>query len=160
MWMVILAASASCPPRCWSCNPTFHGMPTSMYPNPFPLHSYVIPTPVIHHFLVDYQRNGTFTGFPALGIQWQRMESATLRHVIWGVGRKGCCLEHAGFRLTRHAIPRRGERHPGLRLRTSDASTLHLAGSPTAWPPDRRGCWCGRCCPSARLPACCSRGTC
>uniref|UniRef100_A0A1D2A691 PDZ domain-containing protein n=1 Tax=Auxenochlorella protothecoides TaxID=3075 RepID=A0A1D2A691_AUXPR len=40
---------------------------------------YVIPTPVIHHFLVDYQRNGTFTGFPALGIQWQRMESATLR---------------------------------------------------------------------------------
>ncbi|KFM29273.1 Protease Do-like 9 [Auxenochlorella protothecoides] len=41
---------------------------------------YVIPTPVIHHFLVDYQRNGTFTGFPALGIQWQRMESATLRH--------------------------------------------------------------------------------
>lgn len=40
---------------------------------------YVIPTPVIHHFLDDYRRNGTFTGFPALGVQWQRMESATLR---------------------------------------------------------------------------------
>jgi S1-C subfamily serine protease len=40
---------------------------------------YVIPTPVIHHFLDDFQRNGAFTGFPALGIQWQRMESEALR---------------------------------------------------------------------------------
>ncbi|EFN57946.1 hypothetical protein CHLNCDRAFT_34342 [Chlorella variabilis] len=40
---------------------------------------YVIPTPVINHFLDDYERNGTFTGFPALGVQWQRMESAALR---------------------------------------------------------------------------------
>lgn len=40
---------------------------------------YVIPTPVIEHFLDDYTRNGTFTGFPALGIQWQRMESESLR---------------------------------------------------------------------------------
>lgn len=41
---------------------------------------YVIPTPVIEHFLVDYKRNGTFTGFPSIGIQWQRMESNALRH--------------------------------------------------------------------------------
>jgi hypothetical protein len=52
---------------------------------------YVIPTPVINHFLDDYQRNGTFTGFPALGVQWQRMESAALRCVAcrlrgWGWG--------------------------------------------------------------------------
>ncbi|GAB4817615.1 hypothetical protein N2152v2_004661 [Parachlorella kessleri] len=40
---------------------------------------YVIPTPVIDHFLDDFKRNGTFTAFPALGIQWQRMESAALR---------------------------------------------------------------------------------
>ena len=40
---------------------------------------YVIPTPVINHFLDDFQRNGAFTGFPALGIQWQRMESEALR---------------------------------------------------------------------------------
>ena len=39
----------------------------------------MIPTPVINHFLDDYQRNGCFTGFPALGVQWQRMESAALR---------------------------------------------------------------------------------
>lgn len=40
---------------------------------------YVIPTPVVEHFLVDYQRTGTFSGFPAVGVQWQRMESDALR---------------------------------------------------------------------------------
>lgn len=40
---------------------------------------YVIPTPVVHHFLNDYIRTGGFSGFPALGVQWQRMESDALR---------------------------------------------------------------------------------
>jgi hypothetical protein len=40
---------------------------------------YVIPTPVVHHFLNDFINNGHFTGFPSLGIQWQRMESEALR---------------------------------------------------------------------------------
>eukprot|EP00879_Flechtneria_rotunda_P023146 GHRR01024471.1.p1 GENE.GHRR01024471.1~~GHRR01024471.1.p1 ORF type:complete len:335 (+),score=96.35 GHRR01024471.1:535-1539(+) len=40
---------------------------------------YVIPTPIVHHFLQDYMTNGRFTGFPSLGIQWQRMESEALR---------------------------------------------------------------------------------
>ncbi|KIZ00510.1 hypothetical protein MNEG_7454 [Monoraphidium neglectum] len=40
---------------------------------------YVIPTTVVSHFLTDYIRNGSFTGFPALGVQWQRMESDALR---------------------------------------------------------------------------------
>lgn len=80
---------------------------------------YVIPTPVINHFLTDYQcvskltmtqhpqqfpylltdvallqvcvgdmgtiswlvfrRNGRFTGFPVLGVKWQRMESSGLK---------------------------------------------------------------------------------
>lgn len=54
---------------------------------------YVIPTPVINHFLDDFKRNGTFTGFPALGIQWQRMESAALR-ASYGMqeGQKGVLL--------------------------------------------------------------------
>jgi hypothetical protein len=34
---------------------------------------------VVSHFLTDYIRNGSFTGFPALGVQWQRMESDALR---------------------------------------------------------------------------------
>eukprot|EP00891_Asterochloris_glomerata_P000409 jgi/Astpho2/409/fgenesh1_pm.00011_%23_7_t len=40
---------------------------------------YIIPTPVIQHFLLDFRRNNTFTGFPAMGLRYQRMESATLR---------------------------------------------------------------------------------
>jgi S1-C subfamily serine protease len=40
---------------------------------------YIIPTPVVRHFLVDYLRNGGYSGFPALGVQWQRMESDALR---------------------------------------------------------------------------------
>jgi len=40
---------------------------------------YVVPTPVINHFLEDYKKNKAFTGFPSLGIQWQRMESDDLR---------------------------------------------------------------------------------
>eukprot|EP00250_Pteridium_aquilinum_P013851 c21611_g1_i1 orf=220-1557(+) len=33
---------------------------------------YVIPTPVINHFINDYERNGDYTGFPILGIDWQK----------------------------------------------------------------------------------------
>lgn len=40
---------------------------------------YVIPTPVIDHFLTDYQRNGAFTGFPAISVRWQSTESQPLR---------------------------------------------------------------------------------
>ncbi|CAA0826750.1 Protease Do-like 9 [Striga hermonthica] len=40
---------------------------------------YVIPTPVIMHFIQDYEKNGTYTGFPILGIEWQKMENPDLR---------------------------------------------------------------------------------
>ncbi|XAR51832.1 Peptidase Do [Bertholletia excelsa] len=40
---------------------------------------YVIPTPVIIHFIQDYEKNGTYTGFPILGIDWQKMENPDLR---------------------------------------------------------------------------------
>jgi S1-C subfamily serine protease len=46
---------------------------------------YVIPTPIIHHFLSDYVRHGVVTGFPVLGIKWQRLESAALRSA-YGLG--------------------------------------------------------------------------
>ena len=36
---------------------------------------WVIPTTVIAHFLKDFERHGAYTGFPKLGVQWQRMES-------------------------------------------------------------------------------------
>jgi hypothetical protein len=62
---------------------------------------YVIPTPVLHHFLSDYLDNGTFTGFPGLGIQWQRMESEALRKAHHmkqgqkGAGDGGGCVRKA-----------------------------------------------------------------
>ncbi|XP_065876370.1 protease Do-like 9 [Euphorbia lathyris] len=40
---------------------------------------YVIPTPVITHFIRDYENSGAYTGFPYLGIEWQKMENPDLR---------------------------------------------------------------------------------
>ncbi|CAM8980589.1 unnamed protein product [Rhodiola kirilowii] len=40
---------------------------------------YVIPTPVIIHFIKDFEKNGTYTGFPILGVEWQKMENPDLR---------------------------------------------------------------------------------
>ncbi|XP_021718987.1 protease Do-like 9 [Chenopodium quinoa] len=40
---------------------------------------YVIPTPVIDHFIQDYERNRAYTGFPILGFHWQPMENPDLR---------------------------------------------------------------------------------
>ncbi|KAL7139041.1 hypothetical protein ABFS83_09G024000 [Erythranthe nasuta] len=40
---------------------------------------YVIPTPVIMHFIQDYEKNGKYTGFPILGVEWQKMENPDLR---------------------------------------------------------------------------------
>jgi hypothetical protein len=40
---------------------------------------YVIPNPVIDHFLTDFDRNGAYTAFPSLGIEWQKLESPYLR---------------------------------------------------------------------------------
>ena len=43
---------------------------------------YVIPTPVMEHFINDYQRNGQYTAFPALGVEWQKMESPFMRKAL------------------------------------------------------------------------------
>lgn len=42
----------------------------------------MIPPPVIHHFLDDFERNGRYTGFPALGLEWQKMESPFLQKAM------------------------------------------------------------------------------
>jgi len=56
---------------------------------------YVIPTPVVHHFLTDFQRTAGFTGFPALGLQWQRMESDALRRAYgMAKGQKGVLVRN------------------------------------------------------------------
>lgn len=43
---------------------------------------YVIPTPVIEHFISDYARTGQYTAFPSLGIEWQKMESPFMRKAL------------------------------------------------------------------------------
>ena len=40
---------------------------------------WIIPTPVIKHFINDYSKNGHFTGFPSLGLSWQKLENPTMR---------------------------------------------------------------------------------
>lgn len=40
---------------------------------------YIIPAPVIFHFLEDYNRNGRYTGFPTVGIYWQVLENPAMR---------------------------------------------------------------------------------
>ena len=40
---------------------------------------WMIPTCVVEHFLEDYRRNGTYTGFPLLGITFQHLESDALK---------------------------------------------------------------------------------
>ena len=43
---------------------------------------YIIPPPVIQHFITDFERNGRYTAFPALGVEWQKMESPFLRKAL------------------------------------------------------------------------------
>ncbi|KAG4137354.1 hypothetical protein ERO13_D07G066701v2 [Gossypium hirsutum] len=43
---------------------------------------YVIPTPIIQHFIQDYEKNEAYTGFPILGIEWQKMENPDLRKAM------------------------------------------------------------------------------
>ena len=40
---------------------------------------YVIPQPVIEHFISDFERNKKYTAFPLLGIEWQKTENPYLR---------------------------------------------------------------------------------
>ncbi|KAF5740351.1 Protease Do-like 9 [Tripterygium wilfordii] len=56
---------------------------------------YVIPTPVIMHFIQDYEKNGAYTGFPILGVEWQKMENPDLRMSM------GMSSEQKGVRIRR-----------------------------------------------------------
>ena len=43
---------------------------------------YVIPSPVVNHFLTDVSRNGRYTGFCSSGLEWQALENAALRRYL------------------------------------------------------------------------------
>jgi len=40
---------------------------------------YVVPVPVIEHFIKDYEVTGSYRGFPCLGLSWQKLENPHLR---------------------------------------------------------------------------------
>ncbi|XP_016434414.2 protease Do-like 9 [Nicotiana tabacum] len=56
---------------------------------------YVIPTPVIMHFIQDYEKNGAYTGFPVIGVEWQKMENPDLRQSV------GMAHNQKGVRIRR-----------------------------------------------------------
>lgn len=62
---------------------------------------YVIPTPVIDHFINDYARNGQYTAFPALGVEWQKMESPFMRKAL------GMKVQHAVYLVPLRSIKER-----------------------------------------------------
>ena len=43
---------------------------------------YVIPIPVVQHFLDDYISANTYRGFPSLGVTWQSLDSEALRSYL------------------------------------------------------------------------------
>jgi hypothetical protein len=43
---------------------------------------FIIPIPIIQHFLQDLERNGRYTGFGGLGIQCQPLENAQLKKFL------------------------------------------------------------------------------
>ncbi|GLU11215.1 hypothetical protein SLE2022_279750 [Rubroshorea leprosula] len=54
---------------------------------------YVIPTPVIIHFIQDYEKNGIYAGFPILGVEWQKTENPDFRMAM------GMKSDQKGFNL-------------------------------------------------------------
>jgi hypothetical protein len=56
------------------------------------------------------RRNGKFTGFPVLGVQWQQMESTALRRA-YGLtgGRKGVLVRFIGPTFQSAAVLRPGD---------------------------------------------------
>ena len=87
----------SCLPLCLpACLPTaclparnpphlLHSLPASLPhppPPPPPHHTHPHTPAVIQHFINDYERHGRYTGFPSMGVEWQKMESPVLRQAL------------------------------------------------------------------------------
>jgi hypothetical protein len=57
--------------------------------------SYIIPVPVIEHFLRDYATNKKYTGFPTCGIEWQKLENSGMRRALgMPADAKGVLIRH------------------------------------------------------------------
>lgn len=56
---------------------------------------FVVPTPIIMHFIQDYNKHGRYTGFPVLGVEWQMMDNPDMRFSF------GMKPNQTGVRVTR-----------------------------------------------------------
>ncbi|XP_065829217.1 uncharacterized protein [Oscarella lobularis] len=56
---------------------------------------YIIPIPVVNHFLRDYEVHGSYVGFCKMGIRWQTLESENMRNYL------GLSLHQTGVLITR-----------------------------------------------------------
>ena len=81
---------------------------------------YMIPVPVIEHFLKDL-KNGTYEGFPILGIQYSNTENASLRHYFKAPEKAGGVLIDGVLPLS-----------PAEHLLQKDDILLAIDGTPIA----------------------------
>jgi len=57
-------------------------------------HTHTAQVPVVRHFLDDVAKNGRYTGFPILGVEWQKLENTDLRSACNMA--VGCCCGGEG----------------------------------------------------------------
>ncbi|QDZ19377.1 trypsin-like serine protease [Chloropicon primus] len=71
---------------------------------------YVIPTPVVEHFIADFERNQKYTGFPTLGVVYQSMENAALRKALgMRKDQKGVLIKRVNQTSPSSKLLRRGD---------------------------------------------------
>ncbi|CAL5228784.1 g11976 [Coccomyxa viridis] len=86
---------------------------------------YIIPPPVIQHFITDFERNGRYTAFPALGVEWQKMESPFLRSALgMSAGQKGVYI-----RRVEPTSPASAELHEGDILMSFEGTDIANDGT-------------------------------
>ncbi len=98
---------------------------------------YIIPPPVVHHFLSDFERHGRYTGFPSPGFEWQKLENPDLRKAlllkVWGSA--GPAGPPVPSDLTARGVahePRACILEARLRTRTLHALRYHSANTTAA----------------------------
>ena len=125
---------------------------------------------------------GRFTGFPSLGVQWQRMESEVMRYVLQVLGTcwvhaAGSCCRGAQLHKSR-AGQARSTAPPCHRVRATHATSgwhfhdfsmepssnfalaVCCAGGHMACRRGTAGCWCAACSLLAPRRASCCKTTC
>ena len=71
---------------------------------------YVIPPVIFEHFLEDFRRNGRYVGFPALGVEWQKLENPAMRRALgMGSAQKGVLIRRVEQAAPAAAVLKAGD---------------------------------------------------